>query len=252
MRRGWTYAMKKLVGVTALFVVGAVLFGIAAFSGAKDAEALAPCVAHSNTIEEVQFLGLLQSWRDQNIPGSHTLFISAPLNAAAAGYAQFLADTPGASGHHADGSIGYAWAERAIQCGYPANLAGGGEGLAVQESTTGSAAISAQQALQTMSAHGGSGIWVPSNIGIDVRCVGVAKATSADGRKVAWVALVFAGGTPCPAQVNATPTSPPNTPTATPTRTPSPTPTRPPAQRHAVQLPLLACDACTGGETSGW
>ena len=99
----------------------------------NDAKALAPCLAHTNTTEELTFLGQLQAWRDQNIPGSFPLTLSAPLNAAAAGYAQFLATTPGAQGHAADPPEGqFPWADRAVGCGYPSNEAAGGEGLAVR------------------------------------------------------------------------------------------------------------------------
>ncbi|MCK9518691.1 MAG: hypothetical protein M0R74_06665 [Dehalococcoidia bacterium] len=239
--------MKQAVAAAAVFVTGAGLFGAAVVLGAREAEALAPCEVHQNTGEELEFLNLLQSWRDRNIPGSHGLSVSASLNAAAAGYARFVADTPNASGHYADGGAeGRAWSDRAIQCGYPPGLAGGGEGIAVLESAS-PVSLGAQEALAIMEAHRGSGIWVPSNIGVDVRCVGMAKAASSDGRKVVWVTLVFAGGTPCPSEVDSTPTDPATqTVTSTPTRTPSPTPTAPPSDSYTVALPLLGCDSCGG------
>lgn len=195
------------------------------------ANATAPCVAHTPSGEESTFLGLLQSWRDGAIPGSQQLSQSAPLNAAAMGYAQFLANTPGAGGHDADKAPGYAWATRAIQCGYPSGWAAGGEGLAVVESSS-VISVSAQQALNTMTAETGGGVWVPSNVGLPVKCVGVGKAVSSNGKKVAWVTLLFAANGTCPQQVNGGSGSPSpsttaaatNTPTSTPSPAPSPTP----------------------------
>ncbi|MEO8539764.1 MAG: hypothetical protein ABI577_08485 [bacterium] len=231
---------------------GVVLFaGVAILgmgsSATNSAKAIAPCVAHTPTTEEAGFISLLQAWRDSHITGSFALAQSAPLNAAAMGFAQFLADTPGAQGHFADGTSGFPWATRAIQCGYPANLAAGGEGLAVVESSV-SVSVSAQQALNTMTAENGGGVWVPSNVGLPVKCVGVGKAVSANGKKVAWVTLIFAATTTCPQQVtgggNPSPSASPsasNSPTATktasptPSRTPSPTPT-PRADGAAVTI----------------
>lgn len=208
------------------------------------AQALAPCITHSNTSEELQFVAILQSWRDRNIAGSHQLTVSAPLNAAAAGYAQYLVDHPGASGHYADGGN---WAQRAVQCGYPSNQAAGGEGLAVAEGS-GQLQVGPQQALDIMTAWGGSGVNVPSNVGLPVKCVGAAKAASADGRKVAWVTLIFAASGACPqaatgggggSTVTVTPgtPTPSPTPTSTPTKTPSPTP----VTFHAF-APLVSTD----------
>ncbi len=215
--------------------------------GSSPAKAAAPCVPHTNTEDELSFLNLLQGWRDQNIPGSHPLAISATLNAAAAGYAQFLANTPGAGGHYADGAD---WVVRASNCGYSSNgfASAGGEGLAVVEA--GSApSVPPQTALSIMTAHGGSGVNIPASVGLPVKCVGIARASSPSGGKVAWVALLFAINGSCPQAVNgggggggqptvpapsstSTPTSslptftpfPTNTPAATPTPTPPPDP----------------------------
>mgnify|MGYP006915171141 CR=1 FL=1 len=223
-------ARPILAAVVATFIAAsAVVVGL---SGESPANATAPCVAHTPSGDETTFLGLLQQWRDGNIAGSQQLSQSAPLNAAAMGYAQYLANTPGAQGHGADGAPGYPWATRAVQCGYPANLAAGGEGLAVVESST-VVTVSAQQALNTMTAERGGGVWVPSDVGLPVKCVGVGKATSTSGKKVAWVTLIFAASGSCPQQVSGGGTSPsPSssatntaTNTATPTATPSPSPT---------------------------
>ncbi|MGB4861715.1 MAG: hypothetical protein WBO97_04585 [Tepidiformaceae bacterium] len=208
------------------------------------AEAIAPCVPHSATAEESAFLQVLQSWRDGAIQGSHRLMQSAPLNAAAMGYAQFLANTPGAGGHYADGAPGFAWATRAVNCGYPSNLAAGGEGLAVLESSA-PVPVDPQAALSIMAGEGGGGVHVPSNVGLPVKCVGVGKAVSPDGKKTAWVTLLFATSGECPSSVSSgggtapsstatpassTPTITP-TPSITPTPTPTATPTPPPVFR---------------------
>lgn len=262
--------MRKLSAVLGVFALGAVMLTIGLWNDER-AAALAPCEAHTNTAEELQFLALLQTWRNANISGSHQLTLSSQLNAAAAGYARFLADRPGAGGHYADGGTpGRAWADRAIQCGYPANLAAGGEGVATMESSS-PVNLNAQAALNIMIAHPGSGIYVPSSVGLPTTCVGVAKASGLNGQKDAWVTLIFAGSPACPGAISSpTPSTPtqtatasPTTPsatatatrtatatptrtaTATPTRTATATPTRPSASTK-VFLPGLACDSCTG------
>jgi hypothetical protein len=213
---------------------------IALLGAGERAGAVAPCVSHSNTPDETDFLALLQTWRNDHIAGSLPLTLSAPLNAAAAGYAQFLAQSPGSGGHYADGSD---WVVRANQCGFVSSASGtaGGEGLAVVEGGS-TVSVSPQGALDIMSAHGGSGISIPSNVGLPVKCVGVAKMTASSGRKVAWVTLLFAVSASCPQAVSngsgstpsATPTTP-FSPTAAATRTATPgptaTPTRPPDPR---------------------
>lgn len=210
--------------------------GLVALGGSRlqHASAVISCPPHPNTDEEMQFLALLQQWRDANIAGSHTLTRSISLNAAAWHYARFLADTPGAAGHFAEpGYTGAgAWAKRAIDCGY--NVGAGGEGLAVVEASF-VVSVSPSSALATMASHQGSGIWVPANVGADVKCVGAAKATSADGRKVAWVTLLMATWAQCvdpdtsqprlSTPTSTTTQSPTATATATATRTKTPTPT---------------------------
>ena len=219
-----------------------------------NAQALAPCLAHTNTTEELTFLAQLQYWRDQNIPGSSPLTLSAPLNAAAAGYAQFLATTAGAQGHWADPTgrsyPAPVWADRAIQCGYPQSEAGGGEGLAVVDSS-GPIDVTGSQALTIMTAEAGGGVWVPfPYVNTTFKCVGVAKMSGLNGTQVAWVVEIFqtfdscpqavlggggGGTTPSPSasassSATSTPTltatvSPTSTPTMTPTPSPTPSPT---------------------------
>ncbi len=220
-----------LVGLVAglALIVAAALSGS---SGARRAEAIASCIQHSNTGEEQQFMGLLQQWRNTNIAGSYPLTVSAPLNAAAYGFAVFMVNNPNTwgSGHYADGSN---WAQRAVACGYPQSIAAGGEGIAGTQAST-VITMSPQQALDSM-AQGG-GIFVPSDVGAPVKCVGTGKAVSADGKKVFWVTLLFATFDSCPQAVVGVPEPSPSaspsatgtatgTATATPTRTPTPTPT---------------------------
>lgn len=258
--RRWTPLLVALLGLAAI----AAAAGLAWRGGDARAQA-SGCPAHANTAEEMDFLTQLQAWRDTHIPGSLPLIRSANLNAAAAGYAQFLANTPGAAGHYADGSN---WGNRALACGfssthpgdgyaYPA--AAGGEGLAVVEASF-QVSVDPSHALTTMAAENGGGIWVPSSVGPPVICVGVAKAVNAAGTKVAWVAEIFGstGGTcdganpptavPSGTTTSTTSTASPSasasatastTSTATPSPTPSPTPT---PVIYRAWAPLIAKD----------
>ncbi len=211
------------------------------------ASAAIPCTPHANTAEELQFVGLLQSWRDSNIPGSLPLTRSVSINKAAWHYANYLANTPGAAGHYAEPgyTTGFPWVTRALECGY--DTAAGGEGLAVVEASA-PTSVSPSQALSIMSAQQGSGIWIPANVGAPVRCVGVGKAVSADGRKTAWVTLVMASwngcpdpdtsGPPAPTPPTLSTTAPTSTPTNTPTPTATPTPT--PVAEFGVTITVCA------------
>jgi hypothetical protein len=109
-----------------------------------------------------------------------------------------------------------------------------------------------------MAAHTGSGLYIPSNIGAPVICAGVAKAVSADGRKVAWVLLLMGRFGDCPypvaGAVNPTATPTFGLPTATPTvGLPTATPTRTPTQPaggagpYRVVLPAVARDSGEAG-----
>ena len=101
-----------------LVIAGVVAFAISA-RGGTPATAIAPCLPHANTAQESQMLSMVIAWRAQNVAGAGALAFSGPLNAAAAGYAQYLIDHPGASGHYADGSD---WSSRAQQCGFASNV----------------------------------------------------------------------------------------------------------------------------------
>ena len=212
---------------------------ISAGPGVKKAEAIASCIQHSNTGEEQQFMGLLQQWRNSHIAGSYPLTVSAPLNAAAYGFAVFMVNNPDTWGatHYADGSN---WSARAVQCGYPQSIAAGGEGIAGTQASS-VINMTAQQALDSM-AQGG-GIFVPSDVGAPVKCVGTGKAVSADGKKVFWVTLLFATFDSCPQAVVSQPGASPSpsptstgTATATPTKTPTPTPSPTPQPRFGVSI----------------
>ena len=243
--RGSVSALVAGLGLLAL-ALGVTMTG----GRPQDARALAACQVHSNTAEELAFIELLQMYRNQHIQGSYPLVLSAPLNAAAAGYAQFLIDHPGSGDHYADGGTqGRAWADRAIQCGYPANIAAGGEGLAVVQGS-GPVSVDPQSALNIMAAETYGGVNVPAIVGApQVRCVGVAKVRAANGREDAWVVLLFGTYTTCPEPVTPPPPSTnasstatkTSTPTSTPTKTPTPSPTPPPRT-----------DGATINLTSGW
>ncbi|MEP7216823.1 MAG: hypothetical protein ABI782_11265, partial [Anaerolineaceae bacterium] len=104
------------------------------------ASAIAPCVAHANSGEEQEWLQLHNTWRNQYIPGSdpsNPLVVSSTLNAAAAGYATYLADHAGTAGHSADGAESPPWSTRARLCGYPAGVAVGGEMISLVTNPTG-------------------------------------------------------------------------------------------------------------------
>jgi hypothetical protein len=235
--------LRRLSITLPLFAAAAALAVVAVAwqGGTREAAAIAPCVPHNNTSEELEFLGLLQTWRNQNVPNSEQLLLSESLNAAAYGYARFLADNIGLDGHTADGAN---WSQRALACGYEVHA--GGEGLAVVEGST-QVNVTAQQALAIMASHGGSGIYVPS-IGDPYRCVGIGKAVSASGQryKVVWVTLVMftATGQPCAdaitsPQASDPAPSPSASPSATPSPTPTPTPTATPAARFNASLDLV-------------
>ncbi|MEX0782577.1 MAG: hypothetical protein WD557_08005 [Dehalococcoidia bacterium] len=231
----------------AMMVAGAMLTFAAR---SQDASAAIPCTPHANTAEELEFLGALQSWRDQNISGSLPLTRSVSLNKAAWHYANFLANTPGAQGHHAEPGYtsGFPWVQRAGECGY--DTPAGGEGLAVVEASV-PTPVGPSAALSIMAAGQGGGIWVPANVGALVRCVGVGKAVSADGRKTAWVALVMASWEGCPDPDTSLPpatgtstastTASTNTPTNTPTKTPTPTPTATPTPVAEFGVTITVC-----------
>lgn len=254
----WAPATLGLLGIAALAVV------VSGLGRSGQAEAIAACVDHTNTAEEMEFISLLQAWRDQHIAGSLPLIRSGALNAAAAGYAAYLANTPGAQGHYADGSN---FSNRALNCnfssthqgdGYPYPAAAGGEGLDITEASF-AVSVGPSDALATMASEVGSGIWVPASVGPPVICVGVAKAVNASGTKVAWVAELFGStsGT-CPdanpptgtatstataastATATATVTETPTlTPSPTATATPSPTPT---PSIYQAWAPMIARD----------
>lgn len=215
-RLRWAFALAAIMAGAAAMIAAAL--------GGTPARATATCLGHANTAEELDFLSLLQDWRYHYIPGtnpSYPMQVSAPLNAAAAGYAQFLADHPGTGGHAADGAEGYPWATRAIACGYPVDEAAGGEGLAVSDNALGSP-LTPVLALNVMTAESYGGLHVPANVGLPVKCLGAAHAVSEDGKREAWVTLLFAAATTCPQSV----TLPPPSPSPSATRTPTKTPTR--------------------------
>ena len=95
---------------------------------------------------------MVNAWRLEYVPDvdpTHPLVVSDPLNAAAAGYAQYLADHSTATGHTADGqTVG----QRAVQCGYPESIAFGDDTVAVVHDEAG-ASLTPQQAFDQMAAE---------------------------------------------------------------------------------------------------
>ena len=236
---------------TAGALVGALMLsaGLVAFTQSK-AQALIDCQPHTNTADELQLLSIVSAWRVEYVPGvdpTHPLVVSDPLNAAAAGYAQYLADHSTATGHTADGqTVG----QRAVQCGYPESIAFGDDTVAVVHNEAG-ASLTAQQAFDQMAAESyyQSHMRVPVQLGLPsalpLRCVGVGGAVSEDGKGAAFVVMFMGADDACPQSVHQTTPSPePSfpgyitktptpTPTSTPTKTATPTATPTPDGRHA-------------------
>lgn len=220
------------------------------------AAATAPCVPHGNSSEELDWLQKHNSWRIQYIPSydpSNPLVVSATLNAAAAAYATYMADHPGAVGHAADGAEYAPWATRAMLCGYPAAVAVGGEAMSLVTNATGP--VTAQSALNNMAAEVfAGGIRIPAYVnGLPMKCIGVAHATSADGKRDVWIAVIMSADGACPQSVVLPATTPTGssgfpTRTATPTRTPTPKATPTAQQATAVFRLRMAAIAADGGE----
>ncbi|MBE7517614.1 MAG: hypothetical protein HS107_00020 [Thermoflexaceae bacterium] len=242
--------MRKLLVL--VLVLGAI--GMAAVSlrepGVRAASG--PCGTSHDAMdaEESQFLSLLQQWRDQNVANSSPLQPSGPLNAAAAWFAEYLANKSGGGGHY--DNYGRNWVQRAIDCGYHSYYANGsGEGVyAVASSRV--LNIGPAEAIAGITYPGsGATMWVPASGNYPpVKCVGVAVKRNATGTAVAWVAVLaqYPASQPCPAAssggggggtVTVTPGT--ATPSPTPTRTPSPTPSPTPVTYHAF-APLISAD----------
>lgn len=215
---------------TLLAGVGVVALCLGVLAVRAPVRAIAACTQHVNTSEEWAMLGLVQNFRDDHFGGSPELTMSGPLNEAAKGYADFAAQE-GAMDHYADGSTPW---DRAKACGFLTNSAqaAGGEGMAVFTSGAGTA----QQALEQMKQHSGSGIYVPTQfLSYPTHCAGVAK--SVVGNRVVWIVLLFARTGVCPEAVTgpAAPTSTPAAPSPT-APPPSATPTQPVHQSYIPGL----------------
>jgi len=246
----------KLAPLALLFFAAVFATAVALRQHNSTANAAAgPCNAQSAdiTAEETQFLGLVQQWRDANVPNSATLQMSAPLNAAAAMFAEYQAEA-GLSGGHID-NLGRDWAQRATDCGYPGlepptQYYGSGEGIYAVSSSQ-QLNIGPLQAIAGITYPGsGIGIYTPQGYP-PAKCIGVTVARNSSGTSVAWVLViaqwdvsqqcpspVTGGGstTPSPSSspetATATPTDTPTmTPTPSPTATPSPTPSPTPTPR---------------------
>lgn len=208
------------------------------------ASATAPCLPHGNSAEELEWLQLHKEWRNEYIPGvdpSNPLVVSSTLNAAAAGYAAFMANTPGAVGHAADGAEYAPWATRATLCGYPAAVAVGAEAMSLVTDVR--SPVTPGQALSNMITEVlRGGIAIPAYVnGLPMKCIGVAHAVSADGKRDVWIAMIMSADGACPQNVlvpKPTPTPGAGFPTrsATPTRTPAPSPTPKPTRQGAAPI----------------
>ncbi len=233
--------------VLSIFAVG--VLALAALAYRPGAHAAGPCGTPHDALdaEETLFLSLVQAWRDQNLQTSTPLQASGALNAAAAWFAQWQVDN-GAPGGHVD-SLGRTWVQRALDCGYTGTLSNGtpyamgsGEGIRAYAASQ-PITIPAAQAAAEM-AYPGSGLYAQTaSSSLPFKCVGAARAASADGRRVAWVVIIaqYPASAPCPG--SSTVTSPTATATATPTspppRTPSPTPT-PTPRADGAQVAIWA------------
>lgn len=221
-------------------LVAGVLAVAISLQGAPARAAAGPCGTSHDAIsgEEQELLGLLQSWRNSNLPVSSTLEPSGALNAAAAWFAEWQI-TNGTPGGHGDG-YGRTWVQRAIDCGYSGTTggqpyaSGSGEGTYAMASS-GGISVGPSQAISGIT-YPGSGVYAwTSSSGLPFKCVGVGVARNAAGTAVAWVVVVaqYPAGLPCPGGGSGGGTTATNTPTMSPTPwpTPSPTPSPTPTAR---------------------
>ncbi|GIW12883.1 MAG: hypothetical protein KatS3mg062_0322 [Tepidiforma sp.] len=236
-------------------LAGVVLSGATLFRSA-DVRAAGPCGTPHDALDpdEQQFIQLIQGWRNQHLSYSTPLQVSGPLNAAAAWFAQWQVEN-GAPGGHTDG-FGRTWVQRALDCGYSGTTSGGtpyaygsGEGIRAYASSQ-TLNISAAQAASDIT-YPGSGVYAEtSSSSLPFKCVGAGRASSGDGKRVAWVVIIaqYPAGSPCPGASASAPTpSATSTPTATPTRTPTSTPTPTPSP-----TPLPRGDGASITLWAGW
>lgn len=238
-----------LVGAAAPLMAAVAMIVMAASSEEpRAAAATGPCgTAHDGlTSEEFEFIGHLEDWRAARGLNSADLEPSGPLNAAAAWFAQHLAEEgPYGNSGHLD-HFGRAWYDRAIDCGYPSNFAmGSGEGTFFIQSG-GSVNVGPYEAVYggtigTFAHQGvtypGSGAYITAGSSWPAKCVGAAKYQS--GNAVAWIVVIaqYPANQACPQPVTGTP--PTSTPTqgtivSTPTPTASPSPTATPSPTPPV------------------
>lgn len=269
-RAGFLAVLSMVKSVPLMAALGAWLFlaAVLAGGGTTASAAQGPCNPSTAAVdgEEQGFLSLLQSWRNTNVSGQQ-LALSAPLNAAAAWYAEYQLSLNGAGGH--SDLYGRTWAQRAMDCGYTGTTSGGipyatGSG----EGVYGAAGnVSASAALTGMATQQGSqsGIYIPGSASVPVKCAGVAVARN--GSHTVWVVVLasYSAGGSCPQNATTTPgtvtpsatagggsptatataTTPGGSATATPTRTATPTATATPTpQSWRITIAQFACDSC--------
>lgn len=237
-------------GVAPFALLAAMALTVVALLQREDARAqsgLCDTDSAAVTAEELEFVAGLQNWRDHVFYPVVQLQLSEPLNKAAAWFAEYQV-AAGAPGGHSD-NLGRSWSQRAKDCGYDSYWAdGSGEGIAAFASSQ-LIDPSPDDALGVMTAEDGGGVYIPPLGGSSpVKCVGVAKARSADGKKAAWVTVLAqypagsdcpgAGGTPDGSPTpTATATTPSPSPSASPSSTASPSPSASPSPTSTVKPP---------------
>lgn len=213
-------------------------------AGHSTAAPKGPCLSRPVEDKELELAQVHTPWRYLYVPDSDPskpLVGSAPLRAAALGLAHDLAEGTLTAAAVTPQLL----AERAVACGYPADFAVGGRGIATGKGWT------AEQALTLMTSEQwgpAAAIRVPAYVdGLEMRCIGIAH-TSEPGATPgeAWVIIIMAGTPSCPQAVSnvepysgGTPTATATPPFTRPTATPTATPTaKPPADPHRLFMPI--------------
>ncbi|MGE3073107.1 MAG: hypothetical protein AB7O30_00645 [Dehalococcoidia bacterium] len=227
--------------IAVTLLTGSAILGVAAIAAGSAAPKPA-CLTRAWQPEEQQLADLHTPWRYLYVPGTdptHPLEGSAVLRATALGIAHDLADGEIVA---SDVTATYL-AQRAIACGYPADVAVGGRGIA-----TGTDSASEALVLMTSEQWGSAaGIRVPAWVdGQPMRCIGVAHASEGEGD--GWVIIIMAAdNTVCPQGLSSavepydggTPTATPSFPFTFPTKTPTPTKTATPTATPTPSLHKL-------------
>lgn len=238
-------------------LVGIVLLFVALAGDARSETQLVNCGTSHDALngDEAEMVGLVQQWRNDNVPNPGPLQVSGVLNRAAAWFAQWQVDN-GVPGGHND-SLGRSWPQRIQDCGYTGFwYQGSGEAVTGIQSKGGAndsrMYIWPDDALRQMT-YPGSGLRNPGTSGSPVKCIGVAVVQQEPGgRAVSWVVVLmqFDKGVDCPeaqgaaAQPSPSASASPSpsssaSPSATATATATPSPTATPPATFGVSLTLV-------------